>query len=88
METYATNNNGSYANATPAQLNQITPALSTTVSTTQAYLSAASGTGTSYSISAISPTDTATFTLSNTNGTEAFTCTPANTGACNAGGSW
>ncbi len=88
METYATNNNGSYASSSPAALNQITPALSTTVSTSQVYLSAASGTANSYTISAVSPTDTETFTLSNTNGTEAFSCTPVNAGACNAGGSW
>ncbi len=88
METYATNNNGSYSNASVSALNTITPALNTSTTNGQAYLSAASGTGTSYSISAISPTDTETFTLSNTNGTEAFSCAPANTGACNAGGSW
>ena len=88
METYATNNNGSYANSSVAQLNTITPALNTNTSNGQAYLSAASGDGTSYTISAISPSDTETFTLSNVNGTESFACSPVNKGACNAGGSW
>jgi type IV pilus assembly protein PilA len=88
METYATNNNGSYLNASVAQLNTITPALNTNTTNGQAYLSAASGDGTSYTISAISPSDTETFTLSNVNGTESFTCSPVNKGACNAGGSW
>jgi type IV pilus assembly protein PilA len=88
METYATNNNGSYANVNTSVLNSITPALSITSSTTQPYLSAASGTGTGYSISAISPTDTATFVLSNTNGTESFTCSPAGTGACSSASTW
>jgi type IV pilus assembly protein PilA len=88
METYATNNNGSYSNASVAALNSITPALNTSTTNGQAYLSAAGGTGTSYSVSAISPTDTETFTLSNVNGTESFSCTPVGAGACNAGGSW
>ena len=88
METYATNNNGSYANVNTSVLNSITPALSITSSTTQAYLSAASGTGTGYTISAISPTDTATFVLTNNNGTETFSCSPAGTGACSAASTW
>jgi type IV pilus assembly protein PilA len=88
METYATNNNGSYANVNTSVLNSITPALNITSSATQPYLSAASGTGTGYTISAISPTDTATFVLSNTNGTESFTCSPAGTGACSSASTW
>ncbi len=88
METYATNNNGSYLNATPALLNGITPALNLSTTNGQAYLSVAGGTATGYSISAISPTDTETFTLSNSNGTESFSCLPVGAGACNAGGSW
>ena len=88
METYATNNNGSYANSTPSALNSITPALSITSSTTQPYLSTASGTGTSYTIVAESPTDTAHFTLTNTNGTESFGCSPAGTGACSSASTW
>ena len=88
METYATNNNGSYSNASVAALNSITPALNTSTTNGQAYLSAAGGTGTAYSVSAISPSDTETFTLSNVNGTESFACTPVGAGACNAGGSW
>jgi len=90
METYATNNNGSYANSSAAALNTITPALNTSTSNGQAYLAATGtgGTATSYSVTAVSPTDTETFTLSNVNGTESFSCTPVGQGACNAGGSW
>jgi type IV pilus assembly protein PilA len=89
METYATNNNGSYANVTPALLNTITPALNVTSNTNQAYLSSATaGTSTGYTIVAVSPTDTVNFTLANTNGTETFNCSAANTGACSAAGTW
>ena len=90
METYATNNNGSYAGVTASTLNSITPALNVTTSTTQPYLQAAgtAGTGTSYTITAISPTDTATFVLTNTNGTESFPCSPAGTGACSSASTW
>jgi type IV pilus assembly protein PilA len=87
-ETFATNNNGSYAGVSAAALNQITPALSTTVSTTQAYLTSASGTSTSYQIVAVSPASGNQFTLSNNNGTESFNCTTANTGSCGTGGTW
>ena len=88
METYATNNNGSYAASSLSALNSITPALNITSSSTQPYLSTATGTGTSYTIVAESPTDTAHFTLSNVNGTESFTCAPAGTGACSAASTW
>ena len=88
METYATNNNGSYLNVNTSALNSITPALNTSTTNGQAYLLSATGDATSYSIVAESPTDTAKFTLSNTNGTESFTCSPAGTGACSSGSSW
>jgi hypothetical protein len=88
METYATNNNGSYLNSSASALNSITPALNITSSTTQPYLSTAGGTATSYSIVAVSPTDSAQFTLSNTNGTESFACSPAGTGACSSASTW
>ena len=88
METYATNNNGSYANSTPSALNSITPALSITSSTTQPYLSTASGTGTSYTIVAESPTDTEAFTYQNVNGVNTFACSPAGKGACSSNSTW
>jgi type IV pilus assembly protein PilA len=88
METYATNNNGSYANVSASILNSITPALNITSNATQAYLSTVSGTGTSYTLVAASPTDTANFTLTNTNGTESFSCSPDGTGACSSARTW
>ena len=50
METYATDNNGSYSNANASILNSITPALNTSTTNGQAYLSSASGTASGYTI--------------------------------------
>ena len=86
METYATTNNGSYASVDTGALNTISPALNT--STTQrpgVPVGAPSGNASSYTISAISPTDTETFSLTNVNGTNTFGCSPAGKGACSAG---
>ncbi len=88
METYATNNNGSYANVNLAALNSITPALNITSNTTQAYLSSASGDTTSYTITAASPTDTESFTYQNVNGVNTFACSPAGKGACSTNSTW
>jgi type IV pilus assembly protein PilA len=88
METYATNNNGSYANVNAASLTAITPALNATSSATQPYLTSATGSSNSYTIIASSPTDGNLFTLQNTNGTEQFLCSTAGTGSCATGGSW
>jgi type IV pilus assembly protein PilA len=88
METYATDNNGSYANSSAAQLAAITPALNTNTSNGQAYLSSASGNASSYTIVAESPTDTELFTLINNNGSETFSCSPAGAGSCSAGSTW
>ena len=89
METYATDNNGSYSGSSAAQLNTITPALNTNSSNGQAYLSSATGDANgNYTITAISPTDSETFVLTNSNGSETFSCTPVNKGACSAGGTW
>jgi type IV pilus assembly protein PilA len=88
METYATNNNGSYAGSGTTALNSITPALNVTPNSNNAYLTSATGDLSSYTIVGYSPTDQETFSLTNSNGTETFGCSPAGKGSCNAGGSW
>ena len=89
METYATNNNGSYAAVTLSDLNSITPALNISSNATQAYLDGTTnGSSNSYTIVADSPTDGNKFTLTNANGTESFTCTTPGTGSCSTGGTW
>jgi type IV pilus assembly protein PilA len=87
METYATTNNGSYAGANAGSLNSIDPSLKTTASTTSAYVSSASGTGTSYTVVATSPSGN-TFTLTNNGGQESFTCTTGGKGNCSGSGTW
>ena len=41
-----------------------------------------------YTIVAESPTDTELFTLTNTNGSESFACSPVGNGSCSSGGTW
>lgn len=87
METYATSNNGSYSGATAASLNSIEPSLRAAASTTSAYLPPASGTATSYTVVATSPSGN-TFTLANNGGQSTFSCTIAGRGACSFSGAW
>ena len=87
-ETYATDNNGSYSGIGTSVLNSITPALNTNTGNGQAYLLTASGDASSYTVVGESPTDTAKFTLVNSNGTETFACSPAGTGACSSSSTW
>jgi type IV pilus assembly protein PilA len=85
METYATTNNGGYAGSGTSVLNSIEPNINI-ANTSQAYLSSATGDASSYTIVAVSPSDTETYTLKNVTGVETFSCTP-NGGAC-SGGTW
>src|SRR6516225_8969997 len=66
METYATNNNGGYGSSNASILNSMTPALNTSTTNGQAYLSAAGGYATSYTVVATSQSGN-TFTLTNVN---------------------
>ena len=88
METYATTNNGGYGSSSLAAMHSIEPNINVTVNTSQAYLSTATGDATSYTIVAVSPSDSPAenFTLTNVGGTESFNCSP-NGGAC-SGGTW
>jgi type IV pilus assembly protein PilA len=86
METYATTNNGGYTGATASILNSIEPNINITSNSSQAYLANLGGGATSYSVTAVSPSDGEQFTLVNNNGQETFACSPQG-GACN-NGSW
>ena len=88
IETYATNNNGSYANAQLSDLHSVEPELNVTSNSTQAYLSSVTDSSDSYTIVATAPTDGNTFTLSDNAGTQSFTCTTAGKGSCSAGSTW
>ena len=87
METYATNNNGGYGSSNASILNSITPALNTSTTNGQAYLSSAGGDATSYTVVATSPSGN-TFTLTNVNGTNSFSCATAGKGSCSSNSTW
>ena len=93
METYATDNNGSYTAVDPAALNTIDNSLSLAAgSPPKPYLSAASApTANSWTLTVTSPTGN-TFLISRAaSGALSFTCTvPAgnNRAGCPTGGNW
>jgi type IV pilus assembly protein PilA len=92
--TYRTSN-GSYATGITAAMTTtatnaliaIEPSLSSSWSSYQMTVTAATN---GYKVSGISPADSATFNLTynSATGLVTKTCTPSNTGACNASGSW
>jgi type IV pilus assembly protein PilA len=90
-ETVATDNNGSYATITaPSVLNTVEKSIPLTEVNGAAYLSAATGTGNSYSVTAKAGASSGdTFTIArNENGEITRSCTVAGKGGCSAAGSW
>lgn len=90
-ETIATDNNGSYATITaPASLSAVEKSIPTTEVNGAAYLSAATGTANSYSVTAKAGASSGDeFTISrNSSGEVTRSCTTAGKGGCSASGSW
>jgi type IV pilus assembly protein PilA len=90
METIATDNNGSYASVKgPAQLQEVEASIPTTEVNGAAFLSAATGTGTTWTVTAKAGAASGdTFTIERAeNGTITRTCTESGKGGC-AGGKW
>ena len=88
METYATENGGSYENATPAKLHTIEPTLQTSGANA---ITIPRATGTEFEVTATSGTTPAhTFTIAReAGGTVRFSCLPFNSGGCPASpGDW
>ncbi len=84
METYGTDNRGSYASATAASLTSIEPALNNAPAVA---VSGASSTG--YTLSATAQGGSSTiFTLVDSSGTITRSCSNAGVGGCKSGGSW
>ena len=76
-ETIGTDNGGGYTTVSLAQLNTIEPTIPIVASTSNAYLSAASGTSNTFTVTATSTTgDTYTIARANT-GTTTRSCTNA-----------
>ena len=90
-ETIATDNNGSYASIEgPASLNTVEKSIPTAEVNGGAYLSAAEGTGTTWSVTAKAGAASGdTFTIArNAEGIVTRTCTTAGKGGCPASGNW
>jgi type IV pilus assembly protein PilA len=84
-ETVATDHNGDYSTVSPSTLNAAEASIPI-VSGTNAWLSAASGTTTGYTVTTTSVPTGNTFTITNTAGVIARTCS-GTTGGC-VGGTW
>ncbi|HEV3320008.1 MAG TPA: type II secretion system protein, partial [Solirubrobacteraceae bacterium] len=88
-ETYATDHSGSYENMTATILHEYEPSLSTTVSTSNAYLSNVTASSTGYTVTTTSPS-TDTFSITRNSAGEILrSCTPSTGthGGC-VNGSW
>jgi type IV pilus assembly protein PilA len=90
-ETIATDNNGSYATITaPSSLSAVEKSIPTTEVNGAAYLSAGSGTATTFTVTAKAGASSGdAFTISrNAEGEITRSCTTAGKGACPSTGSW
>jgi len=85
-ETVSTENGGSYVTITePKSLQEIEKTIPIAVSTTTAYLSAAVGTATTYTVTATAEPDGNTFTIARSaEGVITRTCEKGGTGGCHA----
>lgn len=81
METFSTDHNGSYAEATVTALKEIEPTLNSAKITLSELGS------NKYEITSEAD-NTHTFTVKNVEGTLTFTCLPTGKGGCPAGGNW
>jgi type IV pilus assembly protein PilA len=86
METFATDNNGSYAGATVASLHSLEPSINTAAGS-GAYLSSVGSTSSSYTLVSAAPGSADLFTITNTGTTSTHTCSPTGSGGCPTG-SW
>jgi type IV pilus assembly protein PilA len=88
-ETIATDNNGSYANVTIAEINKYEPSARITASTNEAYLVEGTQSATEYKVTAKSTSGDEFSITRKANGALERTCTPAKAGSgCPANGSW
>ena len=86
IETYATDNNGSYAGATTSALNSYEPSIAIAPGN-GAYLSSVTATGNSYTLVSTAPGSSALFTFTNNTAGSTHTCSPVGSGGCPTG-SW
>jgi type IV pilus assembly protein PilA len=82
METYATDNLGTYAGATAPKLQAIESTIDGSVSIVGV------PNATDYQIRVTNPNTTHTFDIKRAGGTFTYPCAPVNSGGCPAGGDW
>jgi type IV pilus assembly protein PilA len=86
-ETIATDNSGSYATVSPAELNKVEPSIPIAAGN-NAYISAAKGEATGYEVTATAATTEDTFKITNVGGVVTRTCVAkvaTNKAGCPAG---
>jgi type IV pilus assembly protein PilA len=89
METYATDNNGSYAGVTAAELNHIENTINAAPTANDPGISAVSGTTTGYSVTIKTPKTGNTFTISREGGGNVvFSCEDKGEAGCPTDGDW
>ena len=88
-ETISTDNSGSYAKVTQAELAAVEPAIQIAAGKNNAYVSAAkeTGAGSGYEVTATAASGGDTFTVTNTKGVVTRTCTGTGSG-CPASKEW
>jgi type IV pilus assembly protein PilA len=82
METYSTDNSGSYEGATQAELEAIEPSLE------NAPFVAVESSPTTYTITMEGSSETQTFSIENEEGKLTFACTTGGTGGCPTSENW
>jgi type IV pilus assembly protein PilA len=88
-ETISTDNNGDYSTVTPAKLNEVEKSIPLAEVGGAAYLSAASGNATGYTVTATAGKSSGnTFTIEDKEGVVTHKCTTEKKGGCQAGGTW
>ena len=93
METFATDNGGVYTGVNPGALVTIENSLSSTVSTTRPYITAAAAAGSNdkgWTLTVHSPKTNNDFTIARdaTTSQLTFTCTSGGTAGCPSNGTW
>ncbi len=84
IETFATDNNGSYAGATLSSLNSYEPSIAIAPGN-GAYMSSVTPTANSYTLVSVAPGSGTQFTIINSGSGSTHTCTPVGNGGCPTG---
>jgi type IV pilus assembly protein PilA len=87
LETYSTDNNGSYTGATVEKLQKIEPTVANESTEGSEGIIVAVTASNKYTLSSVS-SNKHTFKIINSEGTMSYKCEPAEKGGCPAGGDW